>query len=233
MIVFPVLLTEHTVAKNDWTMPLEIYADGLVAMNKLGADLLAKRYPTKVVRHIPIPCPSPIHNKRKRGKTIAVFGFLNYAKGFASIIRAMKELPDVTLKVFASRFDTWTWNKYGKGKNIELISTFLPENILLERLSKEVDAIIYWYKEGNAVSGSSAVAMGMATGVPCVTSSTSWFRELPTYKPRKLVDGIDRILQDDALRQKIIDKQYEYCEVNNAPFVGRAHEELWDSLRTR
>ena len=100
------------------------------------------------------------------------------------------------------------------------------------RLAAEADVLVFWYSPVPFVAASAAVRVGLATGVPVLTSRTGWFSDLEgvTYQPEDLVEGVRRLLDDTALRERTVAAAREHCRENSWCQFARRHLELWQSL---
>jgi hypothetical protein len=53
------------------------------------------------------------------------------------------------------------------------------------------------------------------------------------YQPTDLVTGIERLLDDQALRRQVTDAARQYCFEHSWPRIAALHSALWQSLQTR
>ncbi|MCU1424073.1 MAG: Spore coat polysaccharide biosynthesis protein SpsA, partial [Microbacteriaceae bacterium] len=83
---------------------------------------------------------------------------------------------------------------------------------------------------------SSAVLLGLSTGVPVITSDTPWFEDLgaAVYRAGRgtadLVAGLERLFDDDALRDRTTTAARAYCADNSWSRIAARHVDLWNSL---
>lgn len=232
----PVVVTEHTVRRelSAW----EREADALVALTESGVGILRERWPKKRVECIPCGCPTwfPTQKKR-RGRVIGAFGFLEHHKGFWSLLEALRALPDTELLLVshAKNPDNETrWSRDARGLPVRHYKDFLPVAEAARLLAAEADILVYWYDDIPFASASSAVRVGLATGLPVLASPTRWFEDLRdvTFQPRHLAEGIERLLDDTALRHHLATAAREYCHANSWPRTAERHLALWHSLET-
>ena len=114
------------------------------------------------------------------------------------------------------------------------VSSFLSEREAATLLAAEADVLVYWYEERGIASASGAARLGLATGVPVLTSPTSWFDDLRdvTFQPDDLADGVVRLLEDDRLRRHLTKSAREFCHDAQLAAHGRADNALWRSLES-
>jgi glycosyltransferase involved in cell wall biosynthesis len=76
------------------------------------------------------------------------------------------------------------------------------------------------------------VRVGLASGVPVLTSPTSWFADLRevTYQPADLEEGVRRLLEDTQLRDQLVDAATAYCHEHSWRRIAERHLALWRSL---
>src|SRR5207253_1644044 len=196
----PVAVTEHRVAGG--ARPWEREADALVATTEAGAGLLRARWRSKRIEHIPIGCPTWFPpRKRERGRVIGGFGFLEPHKGFWTLLEALGSVPETELLLFSyakSAENDARWRDASEGLPARRVGQFVPAAEAAARLAAEADVLAFWYDETEAFTASAAVRVGLATGVPVLTSPTRWFDDVRdvTYQPRHLVEGVERLLHD-------------------------------------
>ena len=113
-----------------------------------------------------------------------------------------------------------------------LVDQFLPAEEVARRLAAEADVLVFWYDDVPHASASGAARVGLATGVPVLTSPTHWFHELRdvTYQPDDLVDGVQRLLEDTALRKRLAAAARDYCHENSWARSAERHLALWRSV---
>ena len=230
-----VAITEHTV------MPMvrvwERDADALVAMTRSGAELLKKKWPGKRIEHIPHGCHEYFPPRKKtRGRVIATFGFAGGYKGTGRLLDIQRAVPGSSLLIFshdrghpAARIAM----EHSDPGAVRLVTDFLPPEEVATRLAAEADVLVYWYEPVGGLSASGAVRIGLASGVPVMTSPTRWFEDLTdvTYQPADPVEGVRRLLEDDALRQRLVAAAADYCRQNSWERIAQRHRALWDSLQ--
>ncbi|MCC6444425.1 MAG: glycosyltransferase [Armatimonadetes bacterium] len=230
----PIVITEHTVCPQ--TQAWEKDADALVALTGRGVDTLKARWPGKSVQHIPHGCPTWFPpRKKRRGRTIGAFGFLEKHKGFWSLLDALKEVKgsDLLLFSFAKSEETERlFEEAARGLPVRRCADFLPAEEIARRLALEADILVFWYDDVPHASASGAVRIGLATGVPVLASPTGWFSELEneTYRPGSLAAGIERLLEETLLRRRLSAAARDYCRRHSWPNIAEQHKALWKSV---
>jgi glycosyltransferase involved in cell wall biosynthesis len=93
---------------------------------------------------------------------------------------------------------------------------------------------VFWYDGIGFPTASYAVRIGLAAGVPVLTSPTSWFADLRdvTYQPRNLVEGVRRLLDDTPLRERLTAAAREYCHAHTWSRIAERHLALWRTLES-
>jgi glycosyltransferase involved in cell wall biosynthesis len=231
----PAIVTVHWVQR--WISAWERDADAFVALTTPSAGSLRQRWPSKPIYHIPIGCPTWFPpRKRTRGRVIGVFGFLGSHKGFWALLEAIKQLPDTSVLMlsFAKSDELLSaWKRDSAGLPIRHINRYLPEAEVATRLAAEADILVYWYDEiSPEFAASAAVRVGLASGVPVLASPTSWFHDLRdvTYQPDDLRQGVERLLEDTQLRQRLAQAAYDYCHTHTWEHIAGQHRELWQEV---
>ena len=232
----PVVVTEHTISTEPegW----EEKSDALVALTKRGEETLQAKWPGKLVRQIPHGCPTWFPpRKRSRGRVIGIFGFLEKYKGFWHALDVLRALPDTELLMFSyakSPELEAQWEKAARGLSVCRERRYLPVTDIAQRLAAEADIVVCWYDEIVRASASGAVRVALATGVPVLTSSASWFNELSqaTYQPENLINGVARLLDDTRLRKRLTVAARDFCHENSWSQTAERHLALWQELET-
>jgi glycosyltransferase involved in cell wall biosynthesis len=230
----PVVVTEHGV--DEYPRPWEHQVSAIVALNTLGAERLKARWPGKRIEYIPHGCPTWFPpRKTSRAKVIGAFGFLEDYKGFWQLLEILRDIPGAELLLFSSAKSAEVealWENAASGLPVRRIREYLPASEIASRLAAEADVLAYWYKEIAHYSASGAVRVGLATGVPVLTSHTNWFHDLRdvTYQSSDLAEGVRRLLEDTELRNNLGAKARQYCEENSWARVAAQHLTLWNRL---
>lgn len=230
----PVVVTEHAVTREAQAWERE--ADALVSLTGRGASWLRGRWPGKRVEHLPPGCPTWFPpRKQTRGRVIGAFGFLERYKGFWRLLDVLRDVPDTELLLFShARHGDITprWQADIAGLPIRQIQEYLPVEEIARRLAAETDLLVFWYDELPFVAASYAVRIGLATGVPVVASSTTWFEDLgaAVYRPDDLLEGVRRLLDDEPLRRDLATAARDYCHAESWQRNAERHLALWDSL---
>jgi glycosyltransferase involved in cell wall biosynthesis len=233
----PVAITEHRV--EPLARAWEHEADALVALTREGAELLGARLPDKHVEWIPPGCPTWFPaRKSTRGKMIGAFGFLKPHKGFWHLLDMLPRIPGSELSLFGHAQTPEMEERWAQDANrlpVRWDRDFLAVETIASRLAAEADILVFWYDEAPHISASYAVRIGLASGVPVLTSPTGWFRDLRevTYQPHDLVEGVQRLLEDTPLREHLTAAARDYCHMNSWPCIAKRHQDLWQILDGR
>ena len=75
--------------------------------------------------------------------------------------------------------------------------------------------------------------VGLASGVPVLTTPTTWFSDLghATLQTDELAGGIARLLDDPDLRAELTGAAREHCEEHSWARTARRHRDLYAALR--
>jgi glycosyltransferase involved in cell wall biosynthesis len=234
----PLVVTEHTVRGevHTWEAGAEGEAAALVAHSAEGAALLRARWPSRRVVHIPHGCPTWFPPRRsRRGRVIGTFGFLEPHKGLARLLDAAAVLGDVEIVMYgANRVpggDDW-WDRVRRSVPVRRESAFLDAAEVARRLAAEADVLVFPYEEPRFAAVSGAVRVGLATGVPVLTSPTRWFADVTgaTLQTDDLVAGLGRLLDDTALRDRLVAAAREHCHAHSWARTAQRHARLYSSL---
>lgn len=229
-----VAVTEHSVFETpyDW----EREADVLVALTSEGAARLRRRWPDKDVRLVPHGCSTWFPpRKRRRGRVVGAFGFLGRHKGFWRLLDAIRRVPDTSLVLYSHAHSPEleaSWEDAARGLPVRRVAEFLPIEEVARRLAAETDILVYWYDEVPHASASGAARVGLATGVPVLTSPTGWFDGLAgaVHQPDDLVEGIATLLDDTKLRERLVEAARVHCHDHSWERTAQRHLALWESL---
>ena len=230
----PVIVTEHAVASGGWQWERE--AAMLTSLTASGAAMLRARWPGKRVEHIPCGCPTWFPPRKKtRGRTIGAFGFLEPHKGFWKLLDVVRAIPGSELLLVShskSAVNEERWAIDSAGLPVRRHREFMPIEDAVRLLAAEADVLVYWYDEVAHVSASAAVCIGLATGVPVLTSPTKWFGDLNavTHQPDDLTEGVRRMFDDTALRDELTSAARDYCHEHSWARTAERHLSLWRSL---
>ncbi|HEY4281133.1 MAG TPA: glycosyltransferase [Conexibacter sp.] len=229
----PVVVSEHTVTPvaHAW----ERDADVLIATTAEGAKALRERWRGKWVEHIPLGCPTWFPpRKRTRGKVIGAYGLFGAHKGFARLLELLPRLPGAELLLVSHDRDgaASEWEAAAAGLPVRRVSGFLPEHEAAAVLAAEADVLVYFYDELAGETASAAARLGLSTGVPVLTSPTRRFADLRdvTYQPADLAAGVERLLEDDELRERLVASARAFCEQHNWPRTSERIRALWRAL---
>lgn len=228
------VVTEHSV--NGRAHGWEHHAAALVSLTARGATVLAGRCPGSRVEHIPHGCSTWFPpRKRRRGRVVGTFGFLESYKGIDALVGLTRHIHDIEVVLYCHpkrAADEVAFAERISGRPVRWSPTFLPEREVAGRLAAECDVLAFWYDATPLVAASGAARVGLATGVPVLTSPTVWFEDLAgaTYQPDDLADGVSRLLEDTTLRREVTAAAREYCEAHTWRRVAQRHAALWRSV---
>jgi len=248
------VVTEHTVHRNtagtddgankDGAADDRAAADALeddvaalVAHSAECAGLLRERRPAQRVELIPHGCPTWFPpRKARRGRVVATFGFLEPHKGLTALVDAAAALGDVELLLIGSTRAAWA-DEWFAGLDLRVpvrrVGGFLDEDEIARRLAAEADVLVFPYAQPRFAAVSGAVRVGLASGVPVVTSPTTWFSDLghTTLQTDDIAAGIARLLDDTALRTELSAAARAHCHAHSWARVAQRHADLHASLR--
>jgi hypothetical protein len=181
------VVTEHTVRIDP--PPCERDAEVLVSLSRGGAEILRRRWPSKRVEHLPHGCPTWFpRRKQRRGRVIGAFGFAAPHKGLTrllDVLRGGDGLEMVLYSAARSPEEEAHWPVLADGLPVRRETQFLAAEDVATRLAAEADVLVFWYDEMDSPAVSGAVRVGLASGVPVLTSRTGWFddvREVTTSR---------------------------------------------------
>jgi glycosyltransferase involved in cell wall biosynthesis len=230
----PFVVTEHTVRgqADDW----EGEVAALVAHSAQGVALLSDRRPGRRVELIPHGCPTWFPRRKvHRGRVVATFGFLEPHKGLPALLEAAAAVGDVELLLIGSTRAAWA-DEWLAGLRLPVtvrrVAEFLEEEEIARRLAAEADVLVFPYAQPRFAAVSGAVRVGLASGVPVLTTPTTWFSDLRdvTLQTDDLAAGIARLLDDTVLRDTLTDGARRHCAEHSWDQAARRHAELYASL---
>jgi glycosyltransferase involved in cell wall biosynthesis len=231
----PVVVTEHAVRQEPACWEPE--ASALVVHSREGLSLLKQRWPGQRVEHVPHGCSTWFPpRKGRRGRVVATFGFVEPHKGLGRLLAAVAGLEGAQLLVYGSTkaldADEW-WDRLVPPVPVRRETEFLPPEEVARRLAAEADVLVYWYDQPSFSAVSGAVRIGLASGVPVLTSRTRWFSDLRdvTLQPDDLDEGLALLLDDTRLRRRLVQAARQYCHDNSWTATARRHLEIYESLR--
>jgi glycosyltransferase involved in cell wall biosynthesis len=232
----PVIITEHSVTPGIYGWERD--ADVLLALTEHGAAMLRAQHPNKHVALMPHGCPTWFpQRKQRRGRVIGAFGFLEPHKGFWHLLDLLRALPDTELLLFSYAKNeklAASWDEAAQHLPVRRVTQYMPTSEIARRLAAEADVLVFWYDQPLHAASSGAARVGLATGVPVMTSRTGWFADLHevTYQPSSLIDGVARLLDDTVLREQLVEAANEYCHAHSWPSVAERHRTLWRSVES-
>lgn len=230
------VVTMHTVRQE--TQSWEHYSDAIIVLNRTGEQWLRRRHPEKKIAYLPHGCPTWFPKRKiARNKVIGVFGFLSKSKGLWTLLEALNRIEGAELLMFShakSAEIESEWRSASAGLPVRRESGFPPSEEIAARLAAEADILVYWYDDIPHASTSGAVCIGLATGVPVLTSRSRMFDEVRdvVYQPHDLVEGIEQLLSDTPLRDRLTGAARQYCHENRWERVAALHEAFWQSLQS-
>jgi len=230
----PVLVTEHAVDNTGRSWEGE--ADVLIAHTDTGVERIRARWPGRRVEHIAHGCPQWFpRRKRKPGRTIGAFGFLEPHKGFWKLLDALQRIEGSDLLLFshAKGPDIESrWVASAKGLPVRRHKGFLPVEKIAARLADQADVLVFWYDDTELAVSSGAVRVGLASGVPVLTAPVSWFEDVreASHQPRDLVEGLETLFEDRMLREQLVEAARSFCHANRWEAVAEQHRGLWREL---
>ncbi|HEX9990079.1 MAG TPA: glycosyltransferase [Chloroflexia bacterium] len=227
----PVAITEHSVGQK--ARPWERDADVLVALNPEDATLLRERWPAKRIEMLPPGCPtwSP-PRKPTRERVVGVFA----GSGIEELAGRLHLLSGVTLLLFgpplACEADVIAQAK-AAGLPVRRLNPTLSGSELASELAQAADVLVYWSDGCSQAYTRHAALLGLASGVPVVTSREgfSGLRSV-TYQPSDLTEGIEDLLGDMALRERLASSARSYCHEHTWTRAAEAHLALWRTLES-
>jgi glycosyltransferase involved in cell wall biosynthesis len=230
----PFVVTEHAVRPQDEPWEGEVAA--LVAHSAEGVALLRERRPGVRVELVPHGCPTWFPpRKARRGRVVATFGFLEPHKGLPRLLEAAAALGDVEVLLVGSTRAAWA-DEWFAGLSLPVpvrrVAEFLDEDELVRRLAAQADVLVFPYAPARFAAVSGAVRVGLASGVPVLTSPTPWFSDVrhATLQTDDLTAGIARLLDDTALRRQLVGAAREHCHAHSWARTARRHLSLYASL---
>ncbi len=234
-----VAVTEHAVrhSASAW----EPGAAALVAATTAGAAELRDLHPRSRVAHIPLGCETwSFPRKPRRGRTIGFFGFPGRHKGHARMVEALREVRGCDVVMYGYDPDAGDRTaEWPVDVAVRSATAWMPLAEIAAGLAAEADVVVFHYDEIPHYSASSAVLVGLAAGVPVLTSATRWFEDLGDAVHRSGTDaaglarGLERLFDDDELRDRTTAAARDYCETNSWTRTAARHVELWRSLATQ
>ena len=234
-----VVVTEHSVF--DRPAGWERTVRALVSHTSAGAELLRRRNPNTRVEVIPLGCETwSFPRKQTRGQTIGCFGFPGPHKGLSRLAAAARLVPGAEIILFAAHSGPTPTDLVDWPSDVTLHweRTWLPLGAIAARLAAESDVIALPYDEVAHRSASSAALVALSTGVPVLTSDTTWFADLGSAVVRvgdgadRMADGLRHLFNDDRLRQETVTAAREYCHADSWSRVAARHVDLWNSFES-
>jgi glycosyltransferase involved in cell wall biosynthesis len=234
-----VLVTQHSVFDRPAAWERQVRA--LVAATSAGAVRLRARNAGVPVFQIPLGCETwSFPRKAPRGRTVGFFGFPGIHKGLSRLADAVARVPGCEVLGLAHEPPGMSWAEpvWPSHVPVRWERGWLPLPEVAARLAAEADVLAFHYDEVEHRSSSSAVLLGLSTGVPVLTSDASWFDDLgpavhrAPLGPPSLAEELERLLDDDDLRASTAGAARAHCEAHSWGRTAARHVDLWNSLRT-
>jgi hypothetical protein len=198
--------------------------------------MLCQRWPVRRVEHLPHGCPTWFpRRKRRRGRVLGGFGFMAPHKGFSRLLEVLRGGDDLQMVLYSApraEDDERRWAAAAHDLPVRREARRLPVEEIATRLAAEADVLVFWYDETDFPTVSGAVRVGLASGVPVLTSPTRWFDDLRevTYQPLDLEQGVRHLLEDTKLREHLVEAATAYCHEHSWTRIAERHVALWRSL---
>ncbi|GAA0311712.1 glycosyltransferase [Kineococcus aurantiacus] len=229
-------VTAHTVMPS--ALPWEKHVHALVAASSTGAARLRARHPRMPVAHIPLGCETwRFPRKPRRGRTVGFFGFPGAHKGHRRLADALRRVRGCEVVMYGFGHDALgSLDEWPADVPVRWDSAWLPLPEVAARLAAEADVLVFHYDEIGHSSASSAVLLGLSTGVPVLTSDTTWFVDHGDAVVRAgrdadgLAAGLERLLADDELRAATVTAAREHCEANSWTRTAARYVDFWNTL---
>jgi glycosyltransferase involved in cell wall biosynthesis len=163
---------------------------------------------------------------------IGAFGLLNDYKGFWHLLDVLKQVKGTELILISHSTKPWLEAQLRrdiKDLPVDWISRYMPEREVVRILAAKADILAFLYDETNYHSASGAVRLGLATGIPVLTSTAQWFTELgeAVHRVEHFPAGALRLLEDSSLRQRTTEAARAYCQEHSWPRIAARHLALW------
>lgn len=232
----PMVITEHVVDAAADATEWEREASALVTHSETAARVLRARSPGQRVEPIPLGCHTwfPQH-QRRRGRVVGAFGRLDRPDERDRLAEIASAAAGVEIVLFGNAGGSGVdggWDLTGLPRRIRREAEPDATETSARRIAQELDVLVYWCDETPILRASTAVRVGLASGVPVLTSPTSSFRDIrhATHQTADLGAGVERLLDDEELRRDLAGAAREYCHEHRWRNIARRHEEVWQSL---
>ena len=115
---------------------------------------------------------------------VATFGFLEPHKGLATLLEAAAAVGDVELLLIGSTRAAWA-DEWLAGLDpavpVRRVAEFLEESEIARRLAAQADVLVFPYAQPRFAAVSGAARVGLASGVPVLTTPMSRPRSAAGY----------------------------------------------------
>jgi glycosyltransferase involved in cell wall biosynthesis len=233
----PVVVTEHVVGKeaNAW----ERDADVLLALTLPEAEILRARWPATRVEFLPVGCP-PLAESGCKGSVpvVGVFGPSGQRDGCWELLDALRDLAGAELLLVGPPGppeQERCWHEASADVPARREHGPRDGQQLAVWLANHADTLVFWPDERRPAAiaaANHALRAGLASGVPTIAPPTAWFADLggAVLQPDHLVEGVNRVLGDPPLRDRLVAAARDYCQQWSWPHVAKSHLSLWRSL---
>jgi glycosyltransferase involved in cell wall biosynthesis len=226
----PVAITEQAVGRS--ARAWERDAAALVSTSAPGAETLRRNWPAQRIEHIPYGCP-PWSDAQRRQRTQVIGTFAERPPCLWRLLDVLGAVQGTELLVLtgASNDPGEAWLERVRHQPVRNVEVRSPRDAAT-RLAAEADVAVLWYEETETAATSYAACIALASGVPVLTSATTWFADVAaaTYQPARLVDGVRRLLEDTSLRRQVTGVARDYCHDMSWPRIAERHLALWRDL---
>jgi len=229
----PFLVTEHSVEGR--ACAWEQVASALVVHVRAAAEVLRRRWPEVRIEVLPLGCPGWVEPRaRAHTQTVAVIGRPRADHGWWAILEAVRSRPHTRLVAVRRGGDESHWRSWldaASGLAVE-VREAADARSAAEEAAAHADAIVLWHDATPGVGTSYEARVAIGSGLPVVTSSAPQFDDLDdaVFRAPSLTGGLMRILEDDPLRDRLVDAAHSFRNANDWSRAAEQHRALWGSL---
>jgi glycosyltransferase involved in cell wall biosynthesis len=229
----PLVVTEHSVEGR--ARPWEQVATALVVHLPAAAEVLRRRWPQLRVEVLPLGCPGWVEPRiGTLTQTVAVIGRPRSEHGWWSLLDAVRSRPHTRLLAVRRGGDEPEWRSWldaASGLAVAICEA-TDARQAAETVAAKADAVVLWHDANPALGTSYEARVAIGSGLPVMTSPASQFEDLgdAVFQARSLSEGLARILEDDGLRNRVVDAAYKFRLANAWSHAADQHRALWGSL---